>query len=120
MDTLDELQRELWRVDRREARHTISLDALPPFVALADSMESPEETLMRKCAREELVRAESALSDIQRRRLLVHSVTQLKISEIARREGCSERAVKFSLAKARKRLKELLEGDSPMPESLSE
>lgn len=38
----------------------------------------------------------------------MHAVAQLPVKEIARREGCSERAVKYSLAKARKRMRELL------------
>ncbi|WP_354003350.1 sigma factor-like helix-turn-helix DNA-binding protein [Collinsella tanakaei] len=46
------------------------------------------------------------------RRLLRHAVVRLPVREIARREGCSERAVKYSLARARRRMRALLtDGD---------
>lgn len=49
--------------------------------------------------------AVAALSPVQMRRILMHDVALLPIREIAEREGCSERAVKYSLHRARKRLR---------------
>ena len=63
---------------------------------------------MHKCESKALFIALKALTSTQLRRLLMHAVVQLSIREIARREGCSERAVKYSLARARKRMKEIL------------
>lgn len=65
----------------------------------------PGFDLLSKCRRGELVSALVQLPAVQLRRLLMHAVAQLPVKEIARREGCSERAVKYSLAKARKRMK---------------
>ena len=62
--------------------------------------------------RDELVAALSRLPKVQLRRLLMHTVVRLPVREIARREGCSERAVKYSLARARRRMRALLtDGD---------
>lgn len=107
-DALDDMQRETWRVERREARHTLSLDAMGPFVASTGPESEPGFGLLSKCGTDELVSALTQLPAAQLRRLLMHAVAQLSIREIARREGCSERAVKYSLARARKRMKEIL------------
>ena len=61
----------------------------------------------------------SELSSAQLRRLLMHAVAQLPVREIARREGCSERAVKYSLARARRKMKEILPEGSPPERPLS-
>lgn len=107
-DALESMQRETWRIERREARHTLSLDAMGPFVASTGPESEPGFALLSKCRTSELVAALAQLPAVQLRRLLMHAVAQLSIREIARREGCSERAVKYSLARARKRMKEIL------------
>lgn len=107
-DALDDMQREAWRIDRREARHTLSLDAMGASAAVAGPEFDPASGLLGRCRTAELVAALSQLPAVQLRRLLMHAVAQLSIREIARREGCSERAVKYSLARARKRMKEIL------------
>ena len=105
---LRDMQREIWRIERREARHTLSLDAMGTFVASTGPESEPGFDLLSKCRTGELVAALVQLPAVQLRRLLMHAVAQLPVKEIARREGCSERAVKYSLAKARKRMRELL------------
>ena len=107
-DALRDMQREAWRIDRREARHTLSLDAMGTSVASTGPESDPGIALMRRCRTDELAAALSRLPAVQLRRLLMHAVAQLPVREIARREGCSERAVKYSLAKARKRMKGIL------------
>ena len=104
---LRDMQREIWRIERREARHTLSLDAMGTFVASTGPESEPGFDLLSKCRTGELVAALVQLPAVQLRRLLMHAVAQLPVKEIARREGCSERAVKYSLAKARKRMREL-------------
>lgn len=107
-DAITEMKRESWRIERREKRHTLSLDAMASSPACSSHESHPELRLLRRCNDSELLRALFMLTGIQLRRLLMHAVTQLSIREIARREGCSERAVKYSLARARKRMKEIL------------
>lgn len=100
-DALDDLQREWWRIERREARHALSLDAMLPQV-LADSSWNPEEMLARCYESKALARAVAALFLVQMKRLLIHDMALLPIREIAERGGgCSERAIKYSLHKAR-------------------
>ena len=107
-DALESMQRETWRIERREARHTLSLDAMGTFVAVAGPESDPASGLLGRCRTDELVAALVQLPAVQLRRLLMHAVAQLSVKEIARREGCSERAVKYSLARARRRMRELL------------
>ena len=107
-DALESMQRETWRIERREARHTLSLDAMGTFIAVAGPESDPASGLLGRCRTDELVAALAQLPAVQLRRLLMHAVAQLSVKEIARREGCSERAVKYSLARARRRMRELL------------
>ena len=109
---LEDMRREAWRIERREARHTLSLDAMGTSVASTGPESDPGFALMRRCRADELAAALSRLPAVQLRRLLVHAVARLPVREIARREGCSERAVKYSLARARRRMRALLtDGD---------
>lgn len=105
---LKDMQRESWRIERREARHTLSLDAMDSFVPPAGPESEPGFGLLSKCRTDELVAALAQLPAVQLRRLLMHAVAQLPVREIALREGCSERAVKYSLARARKKMREIL------------
>lgn len=102
------MRRELWRTERRESRHTLRLELLGERIPADDRAATPEDHLMHKCESKALFIALKALSSTQLRRLLMHAVAQLPVREIAWREGCSERAVKYGLARARKRMKEIL------------
>lgn len=111
-EALDELQRELWSSNRREDRHTCSLEdvsssRMPPRAF----PKSPEQLLMDKMDRLELESAISQLPDVQRRRFLLKNVQGLTAREIARIEGCTEQAVGRSLALARKNLQEILSSE---------
>lgn len=109
---LEGMRREAWRIERREARHTLSLDAMGTSVASTGPKSDPGIALMRRCRTDELVAALSRLPKVQLRRLLMHAVVRFPVREIARREGCSELAVKYSLARARRRMRALLtDGD---------
>lgn len=105
---LEDMQRETWRIERREARHTLRLDEMGQFAASTGPESDPGLALMRRCRTDELVAALSQLSAVQLRRLLMHAIARLPVREIARREGRSERAVKYSLARARERMRALL------------
>lgn len=108
MDALDELQREWWRIERREARHVLYLEIMPPSMALADRADGPEALMLRKQEINDLHRALEALSKTEARRLLLYAVEGISVKGVAQIEGCSERAVKYSLAHARRKLHKLL------------
>lgn len=108
MDALDELQREWWRIERREARHALYLEIMPPSMALADRADGPEALMLRKQEADELRRALEMLSEKEARRLVLHAVEGISVKGIAQIEGCSERAVKYSLAHARRKLRKIL------------
>lgn len=99
--------------DEREGKDGCRKPDEPGEVAASTGPESdPGIALMRRCRTDELVAALSRLPKVQLRRLLMHAVVRLPVREIARREGCSERAVKYSLARARRRMRALLtDGD---------
>ena len=71
---LRDMQRETWRIERREARHTLSLDAMDSFVPSAGPKSEPGVDLLSKCRRGELVAALAQLPAVQLRRLLMHAV----------------------------------------------
>ena len=109
---LEDMRREAWRIERREARHTLSLDAMGTCTAVADERMSPEAVLMRRCDSDGLLKTLTLLSPVQLRRLLMHAVAQVPVKEIAARERCSERAIKYSLARARRQMRALLTDES--------
>lgn len=71
---LEDMRREAWRIERREARHTLSLDAMGTCTAVADERMSPEAVLMRRCDSDGLLKTLTLLSPVQLRRLLMHAV----------------------------------------------
>ena len=83
---LRDMQRETWRIERREARHTLSLDAMDSFVPSAGPKSEPGFDLLSKCRKGELVAALAQLPAVQLRRLLMHAVAQLPVREIALRD----------------------------------
>ena len=106
---LDDLQREYWRLERREARHSWHLEGMSEGDLLnGECAETPEEALMRQVELAELRRALGKLPHVARRRFLLHHLEGLSVRTLARIEGCSDRASKYSLALARKKLRELL------------
>ena len=103
------MQREYWRLERREARHSWHLEGMSEGDLLnGECAETPEEALMRQVELAELRRALGKLPHVARRRFLLHHLEGLSVRTLARIEGCSDRAIKYSLALARKKLWELL------------
>ncbi len=70
--------------------------------------ESVEETVSRHMEVEALHRAIAKLPDIQRRRLILYYFGELTYQQIAEMEGCTKRAVKFSVDCALDKLKKIL------------
>ena len=71
--------------------------------------DSAEKVFFRKEAKKALVQTLLGLSDSARRRLLLHFVDELSYSEIARREGVTEGAVRGQIKTALLRLRRELE-----------
>ena len=71
--------------------------------------ETVEDTALREIQREVLHQAISQLPEIQKRRLLMYYFDNLTYEQIAKMERCTKVAVKYSVDKALKALKKLLE-----------
>ena len=108
MDALDDLQREWWRIERREARHVLHIELMPASMVPADQTDGPEVLMLRKQVADEVRRAVETLSEKEARRLVLYAVEGVPVKRIAQKEGCSERAVKYSLAHAKRKLRKLL------------
>lgn len=67
--------------------------------------ESLEETVSRSMEYEQLHKAISKLPETQKRRLLLYFFGELTYEQIAELEGCTKRAVKFSIDLAIEKLK---------------
>ncbi|WP_245865063.1 RNA polymerase sigma factor [Eggerthella timonensis] len=108
-EEIGSLQREFWRIERREARHTYHIEQMSdcdlPYSRL---IKSPEQLLMERLETDEIRQALQKIPPLQLRRFLLRHLIDLPIKQIAQIEGCSERAIKYSLALARENLKELL------------
>ena len=70
--------------------------------------ESLEETVSRSMEYEQLHKAISKLPETQKRRLLLYFFGELTYEQIAELEGCTKRAVKFSIDLAIEKLKKSL------------
>ena len=69
--------------------------------------ESLEETVSRSMEYEQLHKAISKLPETQKRRLLLYFFGELTYEQIAGFEGCTKRAVKFSIDLAIEKLKKI-------------
>lgn len=111
-ELLDEMQREYWRLERRESRHSWHIeDMRESDLPHEKYVETPEQLMMRRLDDETIRAALLGLPEVQRRRFLLHYLGQLPVKAIACMEGCSDRAIKYSLALARKGLRERLTGE---------
>ena len=75
---------------------------------IADPSESMEDRVYRRIMYHKLHKAIDQLPDIQRRRIRLYYFEGLTYEQIAQMEGCSKRAVKFSVDIALKKLKDYL------------
>ena len=108
-ELLDEMQREHWRLERRESRHSWHIeDMRESDLPHEKYVQTPEQEMMHRLKNEALWTALMGLPEVQRRRFLLHHLEQGPVKTLARIEGCSDRAIKYSLALARKNLREML------------
>lgn len=108
-DELDDMQREYWRLERKEARHTKHIEMMSDSdLPHSRYTKDPEQLLIEQIEATEIRSALRQISDIQQKRFLLHHLIGLPIRCISEMDGCSERAVKYSLALARKKLRKIL------------
>ena len=108
-DVIEELQREIWRLDRRESRHSNHSELFfDDDLPASFQVRGPEEILIQKLESKILYAALKQLPTAQQRRFLLHTLAEIPIKQIAFLEGCSPRAVKYSLALAKKNLQKIL------------
>lgn len=104
-----ELQREHWRLEKRESRHTWHFEMMSEHdLARAQKSKDPGQILVEAYERAAIVRAILRIPEIQRRRFLLHYLHNLTLEQIAESEGCSHRAISYSLTLAKRNLRELL------------
>lgn len=108
-DALDDLQREHWRLERRESRHTVHLETIPDiYLPHEKHVKTPEQILIERTESEILAAALDQIPPIQKRRFLLRYLFEYPITDIAKIEGCSDRAIKYSISLAKKNLREIL------------
>lgn len=115
-EELRSLQRELWRLDKREQRHCVHLDAIPEFYHPRNCKTAdPESALIESCLVQEIWNAFGQLPIKQQRRAALRFICDLPIAQIAALESCSERAIKYSLKLAKRNLLDILGDDFMRP-----
>ena len=108
-EVLIELQREHWRLQKRESRHTVHIEALPEKSLPEDAYpKSPEIILIKRFESQCIAMALRGLPPVQFRRIAMRYLIGISSSSIAKREGCTVRAVNESLTLARRHLREAL------------
>ena len=108
-EALDDMQREFWRIDRRESRHTCHIEMMGEYNLPQNCFpKNPEQLLIEQIEATEIQQALRLIPVIQQRRFLLRHLIGLPIKQIAQIEGCSDRAVKYSLSLARNNLRQIL------------
>lgn len=108
-DELDDMQREYWRQEKSESRHTCHIEMMRDHeLPHARLTKDPEQLLMDQIESLEIQQALHQIPLIQQQRFLMRNLVGLSIKQIAFLEGCSERAVSYSLIRARDNLQEIL------------
>ena len=102
-EAFDKFELEDVRYLNRFSRYTEQM-----LESMASEDESVEEIVFRKFQKKQLHKAMGKLPKKQKRRLLLHYFYGMNYKEIAEIEGCSVRAVGYSLQKAVKELKKIL------------
>ena len=125
---LDDSLRELKRQRDQEYQYRISYHAFdveervtgdpggatcdPIYTFTEAKNQSAEKAFFRKEARKALAAAVQGLSESARRRLRLHFYDELTYSEIARREGVTENAVRGQMEVSLKKLRRALNAQS--------
>lgn len=67
-----------------------------------------EDLVFKKLLLDQIYNAMSQLNEIQRRRFIMYYIDEMTYEQIAKIEGCTKRAIKFSVDAARKNLQKML------------
>jgi RNA polymerase sigma-70 factor, ECF subfamily len=94
--------RWIWKTVFRVARGELKARRARPVPIRAVSVELPEPAL-------ELIRALRSLPERQRAAVILHHAADLPVREVATSLGMTSAAVRMSLTRGRRRLRELLE-----------
>ncbi|WP_276668292.1 RNA polymerase sigma factor [Senegalimassilia anaerobia] len=110
LEVINELQREYWRLERRESRHSVHLESIPDiYLPHERDTKTPEQVLIERFEDDRINKALCQIPEIQRRRFLLRYLLECSIKDIAELEGVTTRAVKYSIALAKKNLRQILE-----------
>lgn len=71
-------------------------------------VEGVEDIVYRNLMREEIEHALISLNEIQKRRFVMYYIDEMTYEEIAKVEGCTKRAIKFSVDASKKNLQKIL------------
>ena len=120
-DLMDELERDEARIIQQDKRHLMqnmyvlgddednySKEEIMELLFYKKAKNKPkslEDKFMEKIENEKLYKALNSLSDMHRRRILLHFKHNLSFSQIGEIEGCSKIAVKYSIDKALEKLR---------------
>lgn len=111
-ELIEELQRELWRQDKQDYRHCVSVGSMSEdSICYCHSNHTPEQVVVQQYCSYRLVEALRQIPEKQCRRFLMRYDASMPIKEIAAREGCSERSIKYSLSLAKSNLRDILSED---------
>lgn len=106
---LEEMQREYWRLERSEARHTHHLEMIPEWNFPQEAhVPSPEQMMIEHFENSVLCNALKQLPPVQLRRFLLKHYFELSSKQIAKIEGCSIRVVDRSILRAKEKLQQIL------------
>ena len=109
---LADLQREFWRLNRMETRHSVHIENIPDeFIPREMHAKSPEQILVEQIEATEIRKALRKIPLVQQQRFLLRHLVGLSCRQIADMDGCSIRAVEQSLALARKNLRRILKDE---------
>lgn len=106
---LEEMQREHWRLERSESRHTHHLEMIPEWNLPKEAhVPSPEQMMIEHFENSVLCDALKQLPPVQLRRFLLKHYFELSSKQIAKIEGCSIRVIDRSILRAKEKLQQIL------------
>lgn len=105
LEQSDRQIRTQWRQDRRHLDHAGYVDGLSD-AAIMHPQENVTDLLMKKERYEQLRAALNTLSEVQRRRLLLHYVAHKTYRQIAKLEGIHQATVGRSIQRALRKLQQ--------------
>lgn len=108
-ELLNDLQREHWKLERRESRHSVHIECIPDcFLPHETKSSSPEQQLINRYESMIIATSLQQLPEKQCKRFFMRYVLNYSVKQIAFIEGCSKRSIEYSLSLAKKNLRSAL------------